>query len=104
MISSTLARLRPAIAPRGVYNRGLLSVSRRTYANKTQPSPTSQFYRTFTRPIAKTLLIAVFVYQLAYWSWVKLETDEIRAERDATIETLETTIKEYDAATKAKKV
>lgn len=42
----------------------------------------SQFYRTFTRPIAKTLLIAVFVYQLAYWSWVKLETDEIRAERD----------------------
>ena len=82
----------------------------------------SQFYRTFTRPIAKTLLIAVFVYQVAYWSWVKLETDEIRAERDgwseeclrqdelaniafvATIETLETTIKEYDAATKAKKV
>jgi len=42
----------------------------------------SQFYRTFTRPIAKTLLIAVFIYQLAYWSWVKLETDEIRAERD----------------------
>jgi hypothetical protein len=104
MISSTLTRLRPAIAPRSVYSRGLLSVSRRTYANKTQPSPTSQFYRTFTRPIAKTLLIAVFTYQLAYWSWVKLETDEIRAERDATIETLETTIKEYDAATKAKKV
>lgn len=42
----------------------------------------SQFYRTFTRPIAKTLLIAVFTYQLAYWTWVKLETDEIRAERE----------------------
>jgi hypothetical protein len=42
----------------------------------------SQFYRTFTRPIAKTLLIAVFTYQLAYWAWVKLETDEIRAERE----------------------
>ncbi|KAL3589350.1 hypothetical protein FPOAC2_11516 [Fusarium poae] len=63
----------------------------------------SQFYRTFTRPIAKTLLIAVFTYQLAYWTWVKLETDEVRAERDATIEKLETTIKEYDAATKAEK-
>ncbi|RKL14632.1 hypothetical protein BFJ68_g6188 [Fusarium oxysporum] len=63
----------------------------------------SQFYRTFTRPIAKTLLIAVFTYQLAYWTWVKLETDEIRAEREATIEKLETTIKDYDAATKANK-
>lgn len=44
--------------------------------------PQSQFYRSFTRPIAKTLLIAVFTYQLAYWTWVKLETDEIRAERE----------------------
>ncbi|RGP65098.1 hypothetical protein FSPOR_7488 [Fusarium sporotrichioides] len=103
MISTTLTRLRPVIAPMGAYNRGFYSFSRRTYASKSQPSPTSQFYRTFTRPIAKTLLIAVFTYQLAYWSWVKLETDEIRAERDATIEKLETTIKEYDAETKAKK-
>ncbi|KAM0411730.1 hypothetical protein ACHAPD_009947 [Fusarium lateritium] len=88
MISTALTRLRPAIAPKSFYNKGLYS---------------SQFYRTFTRPIAKTLLIAVFTYQLTYWSWVKLETDEVRAERDATIEKLETTIKEYDAATKAKK-
>ncbi|EKJ70386.1 hypothetical protein NXS19_012578 [Fusarium pseudograminearum] len=103
MISTALARLRPAIAPKGAFNRAIYSTSRRMYASKSQPSPTSQFYRTFTRPIAKTLLIAVFSYQLAYWSWVKLETDEIRAERDATIEKLETTIKEYDAETKAKK-
>ncbi|KPM41622.1 hypothetical protein AK830_g4893 [Neonectria ditissima] len=40
------------------------------------------FYKQFTRPIAKTLLIAVFTYQLAYWAWTKAETDEIRAERD----------------------
>lgn len=26
--------------------------------------------------------MAVLTYQLIYWSWVKLETDEIRAERD----------------------
>ena len=26
--------------------------------------------------------MAVFTYQLLYWSWVKLETDEIRAETD----------------------
>ncbi|KAF4338803.1 hypothetical protein FBEOM_7273 [Fusarium beomiforme] len=99
MVSTTLTRLRPVIAPRIIPTR---VVARRTYANKA-PSPVSQFYRTFTRPIAKTLLIAVFTYQLAYWAWIKIETDEIRAEREATIEKLETTIKDYDAATKAKK-
>ncbi|KAF5540953.1 hypothetical protein FPHYL_11969 [Fusarium phyllophilum] len=99
MNSTALTRLRPMIASRNLYMR---RQSKRTYANK-PPSPVSQFYRTFTRPIAKTLLIAVFTYQLAYWTWVKLETDEIRAEREATIEKLETTIKDYDAATKANK-
>jgi hypothetical protein len=42
------------------------------------------FYKTFTRPVAKVLLTAVFTYQLVYWAWVKLETDEIRAETDGT--------------------
>lgn len=36
------------------------------------------FYKTFTRPIAKVLLMATFTYQLAYWAWVKLETDEVK--------------------------
>ncbi|KAI1036499.1 hypothetical protein LB503_003137 [Fusarium chuoi] len=99
MISTTLTRLRPMVSS---ISPKIVGVSRRTYANK-PPSPVSQFYRTFTRPIAKTLLIAVFTYQLAYWTWAKLETDEIRVEREATIEKLETTIKDYDAATKANK-
>lgn len=46
------------------------------------PRPQSQFYKTFTRPVAKVLLMALLTYQLIYWSWLKLETDEIRAERD----------------------
>lgn len=40
------------------------------------------FYKTFTRPVTKVLLMAVFTYQLAYWGWVKLEQDEIRADRE----------------------
>lgn len=31
--------------------------------------------------MAKCLLLAMFTYQLAYYAWVKLETDEIREER-----------------------
>ncbi|KAK3374015.1 hypothetical protein B0T24DRAFT_679392 [Lasiosphaeria ovina] len=44
-------------------------------------SPSGNFYKTFTRPVAKCLLLAMFVYQLAYWGWVKLEQDEITGER-----------------------
>lgn len=40
-----------------------------------------EFYKTFTRPVAKCLLLAMFTYQLAYYAWVKLETEEIREER-----------------------
>ncbi|KAF4976603.1 hypothetical protein FZEAL_6750 [Fusarium zealandicum] len=98
-MSAIMTRLRPAMALRSIKPMTI----RRNFASQTkQPSATSQFYRSFTRPIAKTLLLAVFTYQLAYWTWIKLETDEVRAERDATIADLETTVKEYDAATKAK--
>lgn len=54
-----------------------------------QPSPLSQFYKDFTRPVAKVLLMAMFTYQLAYWGWVKLEQDEIRAEREGEVARLE---------------
>ncbi|KJZ75559.1 hypothetical protein HIM_05022 [Hirsutella minnesotensis 3608] len=45
----------------------------------------TQFYKTFTRPVAKVLLLAVFTYQVVYWSWVKLEADEARVEADCEI-------------------
>ncbi|RDA90564.1 hypothetical protein CP533_2589 [Ophiocordyceps camponoti-saundersi (nom. inval.)] len=67
----------------------------RTFASSTgQPSSTSSFYKTFSRPIAKTLLLAVFTYQLAYWGWAKLEADEIRAEQLANISQLEAQVRE----------
>ncbi|KAF3057787.1 hypothetical protein CFAM422_012002 [Trichoderma lentiforme] len=66
----------------------------RSYATK-QPSPVAQFYKTFTRPIGKVLVLAVFTYQVAYWTWTKLEADEHRAEADATIAALESTVNEY---------
>jgi hypothetical protein len=42
----------------------------------------AQFYKTFTRPIGKVLVLAVFTYQVAYWTWTKLEADEHREETD----------------------
>ncbi|KAK7425459.1 hypothetical protein QQZ08_008024 [Neonectria magnoliae] len=98
---TAISRLRSATALRAAATAtGRNSLARRSYSTKKQPSPTSLFYKQFTRPIAKTMLIAVFTYQLAYWVWTKAATDEIRAERDATIAGLEATVKEYEAKTK----
>ncbi|TAQ89795.1 hypothetical protein B7494_g1905 [Chlorociboria aeruginascens] len=47
------------------------------------------FYKTFTRPVAKVLLMATFTYQFAYWAWVKLEKDELKAEKLAEVQKLE---------------
>lgn len=41
-----------------------------------QPS----FMKTFSRPIFKVALMAIFTYQLVYYGWMKLETDEVRTD------------------------
>ncbi|KAK1780469.1 hypothetical protein QBC45DRAFT_348901 [Copromyces sp. CBS 386.78] len=57
------------------------------------PSATGVFYKTFTRPVAKCLLTALFVYQVIYWGWSKLEVDEIKEERQAEITKLEAQVR-----------
>ncbi|CZT02605.1 uncharacterized protein RCO7_09413 [Rhynchosporium graminicola] len=60
-----------------------------TEAGQKAVSPHVGFYKTFTRPVAKVLLMATFTYQLAYWGWVYLEKGEIRKQKSAEIEGLE---------------
>ncbi|KAK2047775.1 hypothetical protein LZ31DRAFT_118444 [Colletotrichum somersetense] len=65
-----------------------------------RPSIVANFYKTFTRPVLKVLLMATLTYQVAYWSWTKLEQDEIRKEKGREIEDLEAKIAELQAGTK----
>jgi len=39
------------------------------------------FYKNFGRPIVKVFLGAVFTYQITYWLWIKLETDEVKQQK-----------------------
>ncbi|KAI1452946.1 hypothetical protein F4805DRAFT_462298 [Annulohypoxylon moriforme] len=65
-----------------------------------EPSPNSQFYKTFGRPIAKVFLLAIFTYQLAYYFWVRLEYDEIKSDLRTTITDLEARIDQLEKARK----
>ncbi|KAH8650837.1 hypothetical protein BGZ60DRAFT_534024 [Tricladium varicosporioides] len=59
-----------------------------------QNSKHVDFYKTFTRPISKVLLLAVFTYQVAYWGWVRLEKDEVKRVRNGEIKVLEEELKD----------
>ncbi|KAG6003695.1 hypothetical protein E4U21_001803 [Claviceps maximensis] len=82
--------------------RSVLPSPRVSYATSSkQPGPTSQFYRTFSRPVAKVLVLAVFIYQFTYWGWVKLEADEHQQRINVEIAKLEAQV---DALAKACKM
>ena len=42
-------------------------------------------YRAFAAPFGKVFLGAVLTYQIIYWTWMKLETDEDRVERNGQL-------------------
>lgn len=41
-------------------------------------------YKTFMGPFGKVFLGAVLTYQIIYWSWLKLEMDESKLEKNGT--------------------
>ncbi|ETS80358.1 hypothetical protein PFICI_07887 [Pestalotiopsis fici W106-1] len=92
----------PRCSPRRLYS----SSSSSEEAAKLRPSQQRpSFWQTFSRPIFKVALMAIFTYQLVYYGWMKLETDEIRADAAATIADLEKRIEslEQSKAEKGKK-
>ncbi|KAJ5757815.1 uncharacterized protein N7511_006509 [Penicillium nucicola] len=46
-------------------------------------------YKTFTGPFAKVFLGGVFVYQVIYWTWLKLEMDETKVRKNEQVAVLE---------------
>ncbi|KAL2216387.1 hypothetical protein M432DRAFT_103265 [Thermoascus aurantiacus ATCC 26904] len=46
-------------------------------------------FRAFGRPFAKVFLGAIFTYQVIYWTWLKLEMDEAKLEKNKEIAALE---------------
>ncbi|KAM3561778.1 hypothetical protein MY1884_002207 [Beauveria asiatica] len=87
--------IRAATAVRRLPSLRRQLVPSRTYATEQSANPTTSFYKTFSRPIAKVMILAVFTYQVAYWTWSKLEADEACDKIDAEIETLEKKVNDY---------
>ncbi|KAF2630621.1 hypothetical protein BU25DRAFT_407913 [Macroventuria anomochaeta] len=54
-----------------------------------EPSKVGAFYKSFSAPILKCFLGALFTYQLAYFGWMKLETIEEAHEKKSEIKGLQ---------------
>ncbi|KAM3076009.1 hypothetical protein ACMFMF_005353 [Clarireedia jacksonii] len=70
------------------------NILQRRFASSGTPteSPTRNFYKTFTRPVAKVLLMATFTYQFVYWGWTRLEKNEMMDMKRKEIRGLEETL------------
>ncbi|KAK1659471.1 hypothetical protein BDP55DRAFT_562839 [Colletotrichum godetiae] len=77
--------------------RAALRIYSTSVDGEKRPSIVGNFYKTFTRPVLKVLLMATLTYQIAYWTWTKLEQDEIRDEKSQEIEGLEARVAELQA-------
>ncbi|KAJ5082026.1 hypothetical protein N7532_011069 [Penicillium argentinense] len=57
-------------------------------------------YKTFMGPFGKVFLGAVLTYQIIYWSWLKLEMDESKLEKNEEMTGLEKKARDLVAAQK----
>jgi len=68
-----------------------------------QPSPSSNFYRTHGRALFKALTLAFFSYQVVYWAWLTLETEELRDQKNREIKALEAEVRLLDESRTAQR-
>ncbi|KXL50590.1 hypothetical protein M433DRAFT_141103 [Acidomyces richmondensis BFW] len=90
----------PRLARRRLVNLSVSSVRCQSMYRPTEPpsNPHRSFYGTFGRPIAKNLLIALATFQILYLSWLKLESMEIKREKESEIHSLESELKSLSNA------
>ncbi|KAK5460854.1 hypothetical protein LTS15_002917 [Exophiala xenobiotica] len=53
------------------------------------PEKPVNFYKTHGRAFFKAITLAFLTYQIAYWAWLTLETEEIKDQKNREIKSLE---------------
>ena len=71
--------------------RDFSSTSRaaQTTHSSSKPERPVNFYKTYGRAFAKVITLAFLSYQISYWYWLLLETEEIKDEKNREIRSLE---------------
>lgn len=63
------------------------AISHRLVTSMANFSSQRNVYKQFSRPFAKTFLMAVFTFQAVYYSWLKLESIEEKHNKEGALST-----------------
>ncbi|KAJ5355814.1 hypothetical protein N7517_010423 [Penicillium concentricum] len=92
MFSHSARRFTPAVisfqSARALTGRRTFTSTQAIFNSSQEPSAYKEGmnqYRTFAGPFAKVFLGGVFFYQVLYWTWLKLEMDEIKVAKNGEI-------------------
>ncbi|KAJ9602259.1 hypothetical protein H2200_013114 [Cladophialophora chaetospira] len=77
--------------------------SARTQSSSPQPERPVNFYRTHGRAFAKVVTLAFLTYQISYWAWLTLETEEIKDRKNREIKSLEEEVRLLEEGRKSHK-
>jgi len=90
-------------APRithGPYQRAFNSYSPQKQQHS-DPDARPSIYRTHGRALLKALTLAFLTYQVVYWTWLTLETEEIKDSKNREIRSLENEVRLLDEGRKS---
>lgn len=65
------------------------------------PEKPINFYSTHGRAFFKAITLAFLTYQIAYWAWLTLETEEIKDQKTRQIKSLEQEVRLLDESRKS---
>jgi hypothetical protein len=68
-------------------------LARTSDLHRRQTSPHVTYYQTHGRALFKCLTLAFLTYQIVYWTWLTLETEEIKDQKNREIKELEREVK-----------
>jgi len=65
------------------------------------PDVRPSVYKTHGRALFKALTLAFFSYQVVYWAWLTVETEEVKDEKNREISSLESEVRLLDEGRKS---
>jgi hypothetical protein len=75
----------------------------RQQVSQTPPEKPVNFYRTHGRAFAKAITLAFLTYQITYWSWLTIEAEAEKDEKNREIKSLEQEVRLLDESRKGHK-
>lgn len=86
-----------------IAQRRCLSATLPLYQAQAQPERPVNVSKTHGRALFKVLTLAFLTYQIAYWAWLTVETEEIKDQKNREIKALEREVRLLDESRKAQK-